>query len=307
MTLNQMQYFQMMCKYENYTKAAAELYISQPALSQAMRELEAECGLPLIVRKGNHLVITEAGRVLQAEIDTVLRQMGHLQESIHQMGLTRNYVRVGLSTFSGNTVFPKICHQYHCQYPDIVIRCTEDSTPNLFQLLDSGQVDLILTAPQSYSSWENLAKSYDFHCAKMSGLNFCVHRDHPLAARERISIGEILEEPLVMLNDRYAATKNLLSIFARYGKPPNVILYTTQMYTIERFVEQNAAAGFLPQEIAESNPNITGLHCDDTPARFVTLVWKKGNVLYPSIKKFISTTRKLFPEPEGFNPKIRGQ
>ncbi len=302
MTLNQMQYFQMMCKYENYTKAAAELYISQPALSQAMRELEAECGLPLIVRKGNHLAITEAGRVLQAEIDTVLRQMGQLQESIHQMGLTRNYVRVGLSTFSGNTVFPSICHQYHCLYPDITIRCTEDSTPNLFQLLDSGQVDLILTAPQSYSSWENLEKSYDFHRVKISGLNFCVHKDHPLAARDCISIEEILDEPLVMLNERYAATKNLLGIFARHGGTPNVILYTTQMYTIERFVEQNAAAGFLPQEIAENNPGIVGLRCDDTPERVVTLIWKKGKVLYPSIKKFITTARRLFPEPGNSAP-----
>lgn len=296
MTLNQMYYFQTICRYENYTKAAAALFISQPALSQTVRELEMECKVPLVARKGNHLVITEAGRVLQAEIEAVLSQVDHLENAIHYMGLTRNYVRVGLSTFSGNSVFPGLCRRYHSLYPDVAISCTEDATPGLFQLLDSGAADLILTAPHSCRTCEELKRDYQTYVVKYSGLKFCVSNEHPLAARERISIGEIEEVPLVMLNpQRYTATRRLLEVFKQHGKTPKVILYTTQMYTIERFVEQNAAAGFLPQEIAESNPYISGLICDETPQRAVTLVWKRGRVLYPSIRNFISVTKELYP------------
>ena len=81
MTLAQMQYFQAVCKYENYSKAANALFVSQPAVSQAIREVENECGARLIERKGNGLVITEAGQTLLEEVNNVLRHVDHVNYS----------------------------------------------------------------------------------------------------------------------------------------------------------------------------------------------------------------------------------
>lgn len=66
MRLNQILYFVTVCKYQNYSRAAEELFVSQPAISQAMKELETECGVPLLKRKGNNIYITPEGKLLCA-------------------------------------------------------------------------------------------------------------------------------------------------------------------------------------------------------------------------------------------------
>ena len=69
MTIVQMQYFQAVCRYENFTRAAEELHISQPAMSAAMKDLEKECGVPLFVRDKNSLRVTDEGKILLEEAE----------------------------------------------------------------------------------------------------------------------------------------------------------------------------------------------------------------------------------------------
>ena len=112
MTLTQMQYFDTLCRYENYTRAAQALFVSQPTISQAIRDLEKECGAPLVCRIGNGLKITPEGEILWEQIRPILRQVRELEAGIAQDGLSRNYIRIGFSTFSGNQVFPQLCRAY---------------------------------------------------------------------------------------------------------------------------------------------------------------------------------------------------
>lgn len=294
MMLTQMQYFYAVCKYENYTKAA-ELFVSQLAVSQAIRELEGECGMPLFVRQGKKLPLTDEGRVLMAEVGIILRQVEHLQTSIAGAGLSRSYVRLGLSTFSGNTVFPRICKAFSERYPDIRLHIHEDGMPELFQLLDKDQADAIITAPAKYLREREASGEYHLlHLFRSRGLAFCVHPDHPFAKRERVTMEEVAATPLVMLDDRYTAARGLKKQFAERGLELNILLTTLQMYTIVRFVEQNAAAGFLPPEIAKFNRNIVAVpHEGARKESNVSLVWKKNREVYPAVEKFIQTAREV--------------
>ncbi len=152
MTLTQMQYFDAVCRHESYTKTAQELLVSQPAISQSMRELEAECGTPLFARQGNTLTITQQGKLLQEEVKQVLEQIQHLHHVIHDLGMTRNFVRIGLSTIFGNTVFPRLRREFHRRYPDIETISYENVTPTLFEMLDTEKGDLLITTPGGGSS-----------------------------------------------------------------------------------------------------------------------------------------------------------
>lgn len=294
MTLNQMQYFEAICRYENFTKAANALYISQPTISQAMRDLENECGVPLITRKGNGLVITEAGQVLLAEIRQILQQTQNLQKMIETIGLTRNYVRIGLSTFSGNQVFPGICRAFHEKYPDIQIITEESDTPTLLQLLEVDRLDVVLTSPGDRKN--AMAKEYNFYELKRSGLRYAVSRDSPLAKKGSTTLAEIAAHPLVLLSPKYNSGRMLMKQFEKHGLNPQVIATTTQMYTVERFVECGAAGGFLPEDITRFNPNIVVLDYPEArPLQCVSLVWKKKELLFPAVEKFIQLTREMYP------------
>lgn len=82
MTLTQMRYFYEVCQWQNITKAAEHLHVSQPTISVAMQTLEAETGLNLFHREGRKLVVTPEGSKLLGKINHILTQMDQLETEI---------------------------------------------------------------------------------------------------------------------------------------------------------------------------------------------------------------------------------
>ena len=81
MTLQQLQYFVTVCKYQNLTKAARELSISQPGISTSIRELETECGFALFERRPNSIALTDQGESFLREAEHMLRSYHKLQKN----------------------------------------------------------------------------------------------------------------------------------------------------------------------------------------------------------------------------------
>lgn len=298
MTLTQMEYFQAVCKYENFTKAAESLHISQPAMSSAMNGLEKECGVPLFLRDKNSLKITDEGHILLEEINLVLRQNDHLRHVVNDLSLMRKYVRVGMSTLSGNQVYPKICQEFRSNFPDIQIISVEESTARQFEMLDAGLLDVIITIKRFEDPEEQKAFDavYGHWPMRESCQYFCVSKDNALAQKSYITMEEISEEPLVMLADHFSQTRRIKENFKKRGLEYHVMHYTNQMYTIERFIEQNIAAGFLPQEVAEENPNIAGIPYDGTEFRQIEIFWRKDQFLFTATKNLIQTVKHIYPK-----------
>ena len=290
MTLTQMRYFQAVCRYENYTRAAQALFVSQPTVSQALKDLEQECGEPLFARRGNTLQVTQAGRLLLAEVEIILRHHERIQEMVAAGKLQRDYVRVGISTFSASSVFPQICAAFHRDCPGIRILSHEDSTPELMRMLDEERADLVITSPTLPA--DELAERYGFLPLTVSGLRYCVAAGHPFAGRERVSLEEMAAEPLVLLDEHYTASRRQMELFQEHGLTPNVLLRTSQMFTVERFVVSGAAAGFLPAELAAQHPGITAVpFAQENTLRPTLLLWRKGEQKYSAAESFIRTAR----------------
>ena len=286
MRLNQILYFVTVCKYQNYSRAAEELFVSQPAISQAMKELETECGVPLLKRKGNNIYITPEGKLLCAEASDVLRHMDHLTHLVKELHLQRNYVRIGLSTIAGNVIFPSLRRSFSLQHPEIEVLSQEHNTATLFQMLDTDEVDIIFTTPTI--SEEELKNKYRFIKINSPFLVYCVAKNHPYAGRKSVTCQEIAAAPITVMDGDSYPTEELRRNLSEAGLEPNIIHYTNQVYTVERFVESGTSAGFLPEELVKDNPRLVALHYpwhrDDL---FTMLLWKKEQMLYPSVKVFI--------------------
>lgn len=253
----------------NFTKAAEELHISQPAMSSAMRDLERECGVLLFKKNKNSIQITDEGLILLEEITTILRQYEHLMYVVHDLSLNRKFVRVGLSTLSGNLVYPILCQEFQRQYPDIEIQSVEESTNRQFELLENHQLDVVITVIHNKSEEERKVfdTKYGHWPLKNSRPLFCVSIDNPLASQEKVTWEQMSRESLVLLKDNFNQTMHLKQNFAVRNLNPKIVHYTNQMYTIERFVEKNIAAGFLPDLVVSSNPLMKGLQYDEGEVR----------------------------------------
>lgn len=287
MTVTQMTYFTAVSDCLSFSKAAKALGVTQPAVSLAVRELENECNVKLFERKKNTLNLTDEGQILLQLIQPCLRQLEELNNSAKHLDQINQCVRIGFGTLFGNYVYSSILTQFTRSHPNVQISAKEDSSGKLIQMLDSNQVDIILL-PAEYASFQSL--EYQQMTVSNVSLRFCVSAEHPLAWNHEVSWEEMARVPLVMLTGRFGLTESILRSMTDRGLTPRIIHYTDQVYTVERFIENNVAGGFLPEVIAARNKYICGLRYDNRDdTRLLKAVWRKDRFLSQALKDFIET------------------
>ena len=297
MTIVQMHYFNTACQYMNLTKAAEKLHISQPALSSVIKQIEAECGVQLFRHRANSITITDEGIVLQQEIQPILERYQHLERLLTAGKLDRNYVQIGLSPFRGNSVLPDIAAVFQKLHPDIQLIITEGGTPYLYDNLDLNKFDLIITSRKAGFSEEDWMQSALYGHIRLKDLYMvlAVSTANPLAQKNSATWEDILQQPLILLDSTYSQKKTIATLMAEDGYTlPDNICYTNQVHTIIRFIEKNAAAGFLPMDIVQENQKMKGLLFPKTEMHSIFLVWRKDRHLFHAARRFLETAQELY-------------
>ena len=277
--LKHMTYFSAVCRTMNITKAAEELYISQPALSLAMKELEHEVGSPLFEKHGNRIVLTETARILLKEIRPITDRADHLNRMIEKGTLSRKYFRFGFSSIVGISAAPDLCHQFSQRHPEINLIISEGVGPDMLEQLDHGVLDAVLTGSyyDTAAPWAGKFHTMDI---SFSPLAYCVGKKHPLAKRKSVTAEEIASYPVIMLRESYPVARHIESAFEARGYHLNIALRTDQLFTVEQFIANGFFAGFLPRFSIRENTGIIPITCDEISADITTpvkLYWKKGS------------------------------
>lgn len=287
MTLQQLQYFVTVCKYQNLTKAARELAVSQPGISTAIRELEAECGFALFEHKPNSIALTDQGGGFLREAEQLLHAYRKLQKNAALIAKEKTILRIGVAPMGAGIVFPRLRKGFHAACPDITFEVTEGPTEELYQKIDTGELDFALCVSIAPPGEE-------YRCVTVgySRLLFCVNRKAPLASMEVSSLRQIGQTPLVMLADHYSQTKYLKRLFANEGCTPNVIQYTSQVFTILQHIRENAAAGFLSEDIARQDSGLVGFALREVQEASITMIWKKEANAFPAADQFVQYLRR---------------
>lgn len=295
MTLIQMQYFQAVCQFGSFLKASEQLHVSQSTISLAIKSMENEHKVSLFHRDKNALRITEAGQAVLEEVDIILAQYNHLKETIQNLISQRYSIRVGVSTLGGNAIFPLIMAEAKKQEPDLVITTVEDSTKRQFEMLDNHLLDVIFTHHHFKNAGEKAA--FDSVYGSLSLIKdrqvYCVSRANPLALQDSVTLEDIAKQPLILLKDNFSQTVAIKQRFTECGLNPHILLQTSQMYTVERYIENNIATGFLPQSAVRHNPQVKSYVLDTFPSRYVSCFWRKDKQKTDALKKFLAVARTV--------------
>lgn len=113
MTLNQLRYFCTASRCHSITKAAEELYVTQPTVSVAIRDLEIEFGISLFYRKGNRLILTEEGEELYNKATYILQYCTELQADYSSMARVKPPLRIGIPPMLSTVFFPELLIAFH--------------------------------------------------------------------------------------------------------------------------------------------------------------------------------------------------
>lgn len=195
MTITQMRYFYEVCKWQNITKAAASLHVSQPTVSIAMSDLEKESGLNLFRREGKKLSLTEDGTLLLSKITPILANLQQLDRDIKDMAQNKNLIRLAVPLQIGVQLIPTLFSGFKKLHPEIELEVVEAGGIDSLRMIENEELDLAIT---NYDD----TFSPNLHYRKLfkSEACFCTYPQHPLAQKKFVEMKDIADEPFVLLN-----------------------------------------------------------------------------------------------------------
>lgn len=286
MKISQIRHFQAVCQYQNVTRAAESLHITQPSVSSSIKELEEEFGVNLFHRINKRLVLTREGEFFLERTNLLLEQVDTLEAQMKDLGSGKNLIRIGVPPMIGTFLFPAMFDAFHEKYPEIKLEMVEQGSRMTNKLVKSEELDLAIAIVDE-------AVDHELHKLDIfsTRLVFCVRAGHPLACRASVGLQDLRQEPIILFKSDSSQNAILLSRFKSLDIEPNVLLSSSQLYTIKHFVAAGRAGAFLFQEIADMEPDIAGVPLEEPIPMDICLIWKKNRHIYSDAAKFIEFTK----------------
>lgn len=282
MKLLQLKYFQTVCKYESITKAAEKLFVSQPTISFCIKELEEEFGVKLFHRKHNRLQLTVEGQFFYEKVQYILQSVDSLEHQMKEMCESRNHIKIAVPAMISTFLFPQMFDAFTKQYPDVQLEMLETGSLQTRKLVDSNSVDLGITISDSAVN-----DNYNILPLVTTELVFCVNKNHPLANAKTVSFKELADERIIIFKADSYQNVVIKSAFAEAGVEPNILLYSSQLYTIKQFLSYGKTGAFLYRQVAEMDEDLVCIPFEEPILQKIVLIWKKSGSLFSDAENFI--------------------
>ena len=204
MELDLLRYFLRVAERGNFTRAAEDLALSQPALSRSIQKLEEELGQPVFERKTRSVSLTEAGVLLQSRAQQVLTILDDTKAEITDDGQSGR-VRVGAIPTIAPYFLPDVLRQFATEFPKATLIVQEDTTEELLKSCTQGEIDLAILAlpvPAKYLESEELFEEE---------LLLVLPVDHPLVSKPKIRLTDVEPFPFVLLGEAHCLSDNIVS------------------------------------------------------------------------------------------------
>ncbi|AXB06909.1 MULTISPECIES: LysR family transcriptional regulator [Aeromonas] len=272
-TLRQLTYLVAVADHGSVTAAANALYTSQPGVSNAIAQLEALFGLQFFVRHHARGVSpTPAGQSFIAAARNLLLHAEDLEQQAQEISQSlRGAITLGCFTTMAPILLPDLLSALRDAYPELEVNLLEGDTQQLQAALLGGQIELALLY--------DLGLPETLHKQPLSGARpyVLVAADHPLAARGQVSLAELVDEPLVLL-DRPHSREYFLGLFRQLGLEPRVGHRTVNFELVRGLVAAHFGYALLnlqPQvDMSYDGGKLACLDIvDDVPQLPIVLAW----------------------------------
>jgi DNA-binding transcriptional LysR family regulator len=289
MTFEDLRVFCAVAAERSFSRAARKLRRTQPAVSQAIRRLEAAAGERLIDRSSRDGTLTDAGQLL-LEYGTRLLHLAN--EASMAVGALRE-VRQGRVLIGANdggiyAVLPLVA-AFQQQYPAIVVDVRRVAARQMAQEVLLRSVDLgVLTFNPPERELQSIVVGVD-------ELVLLVRPDHPLAGRDRISMEEMGQQPVIAHNDPSPMRDRVLQMYEQRHAPLNIKLALPSLDGVKRAVEMGLGVALLPRRCALgeiARGDLVEVQVPDLRSpRQVRLVHRRDTALSHAARAFLDVAR----------------
>ncbi len=262
MTLEQLRIFLAVVEHLHFTRAANALYITQPAVSAAIQNLEREYGVKLFHRIGRHIEITEAGKLLNAEAQEILDRVAITIRGLKELNdLQRGELKLGASFTVGNYWLPEKVSKFKQLYPNLSINCTLANADKISTGIVTGIYDLGLLAGEIKLSLQN---SLEHKIVGRDRLQIVVGKSHPWYKRQTINVEELTTTNWIMREPGSGTQQTFEQALLKWGILPNqlkVIFVLNSSEMIKTLVEKGIGASAVPELMVKKEILLSTLRC----------------------------------------------
>ncbi|WP_293304287.1 LysR substrate-binding domain-containing protein [Pedobacter sp. UBA5917] len=231
MELRQLRYFIKAKELQNFTEAAAQLFISQSTLSQQIKQLEDELGTPLFNRIGKHIYTTEAGNLFYSYALQCLNKANDGYQLLKDLSKLQTGTLVIGTSYGLRHILTPALVKFHQKYPKVVIQVLFGTSSEMIDRLCRFELDIVMTFDEVESR-----KELKYRPLFESTLGFIVTKDSPLAKKKSISLQEIKQLKLALPAKGFSTRNFVDEIFVQHQITPQVSLEINDIPTLLELV-----------------------------------------------------------------------
>jgi DNA-binding transcriptional LysR family regulator len=286
MEMQQVRYFLALAATLNFTRAAEKAHISQPALTRAIQQLEAELGGPLFRRERSRTHLTELGRIMLPYLESILAQSEAAREHAQRLSqLTDATLRVGVMCTIGPAIISDFIVQFSARHSKVELTVSDRPAGQLLDLLSNGDIDLAL-----YAGPESLSDRYHAMALFRERFVICVPPTHRFAGQNMVRGAELHDERYVnRANCEYL--DDARDRFREAGATLRRVFSSERDDWVQGMIKAGMGFGFFP-EFCVTDPALVSRDLID-PAfeRMVQLVTVRGRPHAPAVGAFLQQAR----------------
>ena len=289
MELLQLKYFKTVAKTGKIATAAQELFLSPPALSTSITRLEKELGTPLFNRTGNRIVLNTQGELFLRHVDEIFLSLDRVKTELRHSVL-RQQQHVSLAT-TGSNLWMDLITAFSQTHPRLTLTCTTTNSDAIEAILD--QYTFLLAETEDIP--ESCVPALDSMFLFRDEPAILIHPDHPLAAKESVTIPMLHGENLLLPAKDMPRRDRLFRLLQAGGIDPDT--YTSSTYVIYRnMVQENMGIAFTTlrsRHVNLDNLRVIPLENDLSPW-LMSLYWRRDQSMTPSELTFRDFAKDFF-------------
>lgn len=286
MEIKQLEYFLAVSGTKSFTRAAEQLYVSQPSVTNTIRALETELGIQLFERSQKQAVLTSEGRIFHNHVEHLMKGISHTLDEIQAIrNLSGGVMSLGVSPMACVPASFSLIREFLDEYPEIRLQLTENSPQELQRLLMEGKLDAaMLVGGETIPALEYLP-------VESLEMVVCFARRHSLRRHNALRLEDLEGETWILPS---AESASLLSVEAALstGELKTKRIDAEEVQTIKGLVAAGCGISVLPETLCEGDDSLSSAVLEPPLQLPLALVYKANRHQSHATEAFLAFARK---------------
>lgn len=290
MNTKDLKYFCAVYETQSLNTAAKKLYISPQGLGKTIKKLEDEMGVELFLRTSSGLIPTEGGRVFYERALELLGRYQTIVREVQDAEAERKQFRMGFATGVLRAIPLPIMAQFMDSYPAIASKWYELENQEILSGVRETQLEYGFVIGNPHDSSLNVT------LIRQQPIVVFVYEGHPFYSRSSLSLGDLLAEPLLTMNEKYHIYNKVLKRWQDAGMTPDIRAKAMEGDTLVRLAAQKIGLGISPMFHDALPDNIRAVPCPDAGTWDIYGIYRKDTPereLLGQVNEYFAVNLKL--------------